>query len=134
MCLSENSFGQDFFKSYEVAGQHPGLKSIDFLGTAKGHGISSWAPGVPDKGFFGGACVFNKLLCRVAYDLHCGCLCCCPVFVSPGIGDEFRDRLQLWSQMEKGGQGTRTRKEENEKRNVAETSGEESEGLGKWPD
>jgi len=36
--------------------------------------------------------------------------------------------------MEKGGQGTRTRKEENEKRNVAETSGEESEGLGKWPD
>ena len=72
--------------------QHPGLKSIDFLGTAKGHGICSWAPGVSDKCFFGGACVFRRMLCRVACDLHCGCLCCCPVIVSPGVGDELRER------------------------------------------
>ena len=100
------------------------------MGTAKGHGICRWAQGVPDRCLFGGVCVFFEVLCRVAYNLHSGRLCCCLVIVSPGAGDEFRDRLQLWSQMGKaegGGQGTRTRKEENENRNGAEAAGTESE-------
>ena len=71
------------------------------------------------------------MLCRVANDLQCGCLCCCLVFVSPGVGNEFRDGSQLWSQMGKGGRGTRTRKEGNENQNVAEAAGAESERLGK---
>ena len=70
---------------------------------------------------------FWKFSCRAANDLHGGCLCCCLVIVSPGVGNEFRDRLQLWSQMGKGGRGTRTRKEENENPNVAEAAGGESE-------
>ena len=53
------------------------------------------------------------------------------MIVSAGVGNEFRDRLQLCSHMGKGGRGIRTRKEENEKQNVAEAAGEESERLGK---
>ena len=48
------------------------------------------------------------------------------MIVSPGVGDELRERLQLWSQMGKGGRGTRTRKEENENPNVAAAQQEQS--------
>ena len=75
--------------------------------------------------------LFLKMVCRMAYDSRCGCLWRCLVIVSPGVGDELRERLQLWSQMGKGGRGTRTREEENENRNVAEAAGAESERLGK---
>jgi hypothetical protein len=49
------------------------------------------------------------------------------MIVSPGVGDELRERLQLGAKMGKGGRGTRTRKDDNENRNVAEAAGAESE-------
>ena len=84
--------------------------------------------------FFSVERVFKQMLCRVAIDLCRGRLSCCLVIVSPGVGEELRERLQLWSQMGKGGRGTRTRKEENENQNVAKAAGAESERLGKQPD
>ena len=56
----KNSFARYSFESYKVAGQHPGLKSIDLLGTAKGHGICRLALGVAAECFFVGACLFLK--------------------------------------------------------------------------
>ena len=96
----------------------PWIKKYRFVGDRQGPWHQQLGPGSFRQMLFQWSVCFLRILCRIAYDLHCGCLCCCLVIVSPGVGDELRKRLQLWSQMGKGGRGTRTRKEGNENLNV----------------
>ena len=46
-----NSFARYSFESHKVAGQRPGVKSIDLSGTARGHGICRLALGVAAECF-----------------------------------------------------------------------------------